>query len=72
MVKRRKTHRPEKIGHDREPEIQAEIEEMPEPVEVVEEPVEEVVPEQPKHRLCECGKPANPDSHQCWGCSHRS
>lgn len=35
-------------------------------VEVVPPTVEE------KQTLCECGNPANPGSHQCWRCSHRS
>ncbi len=25
-----------------------------------------------KQVLCECGNPANPGSHQCWRCSHRT
>lgn len=37
--------------------------------------VEEVIvpePETPPARRCECGDFANPDSHQCWRCSHRT
>lgn len=33
--------------------------------------VPEPVVEKPAVR-CECGDFANPDSHQCWRCSHRT
>ena len=50
--------------------VPSKVEEAVEPVQV--EPVQvEPVVEKPPVR-CECGDYANPDSHQCWRCSHRS
>lgn len=62
-TKKRKYTRREKV-------IEEPVQEIPE---VVEDPVilEEEKPAEPQV-LCDCGKPANPGSHQCWGCSHRT
>lgn len=71
-----KSKKEPKVKHEKPDES---IPEEPEEVSLIEDPpAAEEIPSPEKiiqrsgEKLCECGKPALPNNHQCYACSHRS
>ena len=60
MIKRKYTRHEKPVVEEKKPAPTPAPEPEPEPIKPVPDP------------LCDCGKPANPGSNQCWGCSHRT